>query len=611
MSILVLSDQLASQIAAGEVVERPASVVKELVENALDAGATVVNVDVREGGRAFIQIADNGHGIPADEVETAFLRHATSKLRSAADLAAIGTLGFRGEALAAIAAVSQTTVVTRTREAAVGVRLTLAGGHITQRESVGAPAGTVIAVENLFYNVPARLKFLKTVATEKRLIDELITRYALAYPHVRFRLTHDGRITFQTSGQGEVREVLAAVYGAELARELVELAEEQRGGGAEEPDSAIPIPHSPIRISGFVAPPNEHRASRQHITLFVNGRWVRDNNLTYAIVQAYHTLLPVGRYPLALIFINLSLEAVDVNVHPAKTEVRFHEGSRVFGAVQKAVRGAVVGQMEVRGIRPFTTLTQLPTWGNSGAASQSFVRPQEWLDDPDMGQMGLELPTAVPPAMPVVGESPPSPPPPQRHLAGDKLPIMRVVGQVGASYIITEGPEGMFLIDQHAAHERIMYEKYMAAYARQAIARQGLVGGAVIQLAPDQSRLLEENLPILAQLGFEIEPFGPQSFVIRAVPAFVATADPVRIVADVVGDLEREATPLQDKIEAKIVRRVCKTATIKAGHTLSTAEMEALVRNLEACDNPHTCPHGRPTLIFLSVAQLAREFGRT
>ncbi|MBK8430012.1 MAG: ATP-binding protein [Chloroflexi bacterium] len=231
MSILVLSDQLASQIAAGEVVERPASVVKELVENALDAGATVVNVDVREGGRAFIQIADNGHGIPADEVETAFLRHATSKLRSAADLAAIGTLGFRGEALAAIAAVSQTTVVTRTREAAVGVRLTLAGGHITQRESVGAPAGTVIAVENLFYNVPARLKFLKTVATEKRLIDELITRYALAYPHVRFRLTHDGRITFQTSGQGEVREVLAAVYGAELARELVELAEEQRGGG--------------------------------------------------------------------------------------------------------------------------------------------------------------------------------------------------------------------------------------------------------------------------------------------------------------------------------------------------------------------------------------------
>lgn len=612
MPIHLLPDQLASQIAAGEVVERPASVVKELVENALDAGATVINVDVREGGRSFIQIADNGHGIPADEVETAFLRHATSKLSTAADLAAIATLGFRGEALAAIAAVSHFSVVTRTREAAVGVRLVMAGGHITQRESVGAPAGTVMAVENLFYNVPARLKFLKTIPTEKRLIDELITRYALAYPQVRFRLTHDGRITFQTSGQGTVRDVLVAVYGPELARELLEI-----GGETAETAEIDTPPHS-INVTGFVAPPSEHRANRQHITLFVNGRWVRDNNLTYAIIQAYHTLLPVGRYPLALVFVTLPLDAVDVNVHPTKTEVRFHDPNKAFGAVQKVVRQTIIGQTEVRGVRPFATLTQLPTWGNSGHLQNSFVAPTDWLatdeDEPAVsgvnpaGQMGLGLPTAVPPPF-TAAQGTAAPPP--LNLAGDKLPIMRVVGQVGASYIITEGPEGLFLIDQHAAHERIMYEKYMAAYERQAIASQGLVAGTVIHLPPDQSLLLGDYLPILNKLGFAIEAFGPQSFVIRAVPAFVATADPLRIVGDVVADLEREANPLQEKIEAKIVRRVCKTATIKAGHTLSMAEMEALVRNLEACANPHTCPHGRPTLIFLSVAQLAREFGRT
>ena len=616
MPIHLLPDQLASQIAAGEVVERPASVVKELIENALDAGATTINLDVRQGGRSFIQVADNGHGIPADEVETAFLRHATSKLNSADELAAIRTLGFRGEALAAISAVSNLTVVTRTREAAVGVRLTLAGGHIVQRESVGAPMGTVMAVENLFYNVPARLKFLKTITTEKRLIDELITRYALAYPAVRFRLTHDGRITFQTSGQGDVREVLAAVYGPELARDLLEIGQ----GTMDEEQSAIPNPQSPIHISGFSAPPSEHRSSRQHITLFVNGRWVRDTNLTYAIIQAYHTLLPVGRYPVALIFVHLPLEEVDVNVHPTKTEVRFHDPSKVFGAVQRAVRETIIGQSEVRGVRPFATLTQLPAWGNTASVQNSFIAPTDWLgaeqDEPDTaddparptGQMGLGMPaTTPPPFAPATGQMAPPPP---LHLAGSKLPIMRVVGQVGASYIITEGPDGLFLIDQHAAHERIMYEKYMAAYEQQAIASQGLVTGTVIQLSPSQSHLLEEHLPVLAKLGFAIEPFGPQSFVIRAVPAFVATADPTRLVADVVGDLEREAAPLQEKIEAKIVRRVCKTATIKAGHVLSTAEMEALVRNLEACANPHTCPHGRPTLIFLSVAQLAREFGR-
>ena len=329
MPIHILSDQVASQIAAGEVVERPSSVVKELVENAIDAGATTINIDVQNGGRQSIQIADNGSGIASAEIETAFLRHATSKLQTAADLNAIATLGFRGEALAAISAVSQVTVVSRASDGEAGIRLTMDGGHITNRETVGAPQGTVIAVENLFYNVPARLKFLKSVTTEKRLIDEFITRYALAYPHIRFRLTHNGRITFQSNGSGSTLDVLVAIYGPETARQLLQIeegegrSEERREKGEEREESPLAPRPSPLTVSGFVGPPSLHWSNRNHITLFVNGRYIKDNSLTYAVIQAYHTLLPTGRYPFGLIFITLPPEDVDVNVHPTKTEVRF------------------------------------------------------------------------------------------------------------------------------------------------------------------------------------------------------------------------------------------------------------------------------------------------
>ena len=328
--IHVLPDQLASQIAAGEVVERPSSVVKELVENSIDAGATAITIDIRGGGRQLIQVADNGSGIDAAEIETAFLRHATSKLSTADDLHAIRTLGFRGEALAAIAAVSQVTVVSRARDAATGTRLVLDGGQVMTRETVGAPAGTVIAVENLFYNVPARLKFLKSITTEKRLIDEFVTRYALAYPAIRFRLTHDNRITFQTTGNGQTADVLLAVYGPETVRQLIAVQPEERD-------------ERPVRVRGYVSDPALNWGNRNHIQLFVNGRAVRDNRLTFAVVQAYHTLLPVGRYPLGLLFLDLPPEDVDVNVHPAKVEVRFRDEGAMFSAVQREVRAVLLG----------------------------------------------------------------------------------------------------------------------------------------------------------------------------------------------------------------------------------------------------------------------------
>jgi DNA mismatch repair protein MutL len=600
MPIIVLTDQLASQIAAGEVVERPASVVKELIENAIDAGAKTINVDIRGGGRELVQVADNGYGIGGSEVETAFLRHATSKLESAEDLKSIRTLGFRGEALAAIAAVSRVTAVSRSVDESAGTRLTLEGGKLTSKEIVGAPQGTVIAVANLFYNVPARLKFLKSVTTEKRLIDEYVTRYALAYPGIRFRLTHDNRITFQSIG-GNLLDVLTAVYGPDTAKQLLALREQ---GRATTPSSDMP---ATIEVSGYVAPPDLNWSNRNQITLYVNGRWIKDNRLTYAVIQAYHTLLPVGRFPLAVVFMSMPPEMVDVNVHPAKTEVRFRQANAAFGAIQRTVRQTLISDSPIPHATHFSSITDPALF----AAGDQKGHVQ--TGDPiDTSELDLKWNTELSTGFGTEGDSIESP---QSTDGGGKLPIMRVVGQVGASYIITEGPEGLYLIDQHAAHERVLYEKFMSAWeengTQEGMVSQGLVSGIAVQLSPSQATILGDQLELMERIGFQIEPFGPNTFMVRSVPAMLTKLDPERSVQEVVEDLERGDAPLQSRIESRIILRVCKSAAVKAGQTLSRQEMEAMIRQLEGCRNPHTCPHGRPTLIHLSATQLAREFGRT
>ena len=608
MTIHVLSDQLASQIAAGEVVERPFSAVKELVENSIDAGATAITVDIRGGGRDLIQVADNGSGIEAAEIETAFLRHATSKLNSADDLHAIRTLGFRGEALAAIAAVSRLTVVSRARETATGTRLVLDGGHVVGRESVGAPVGTVIAVENLFFNVPARLKFLKSVTTEKRLIDEFVTRYALAYPGIRFRLTHDNRVTFQSTGNGETADVLLAVYGPDTVRQLIPIGDGESDG-------------RPVRVRGYVSDPALTWANRSHIQLFVNGRYIRDNRLTFAVVQAYHTLLPGGRFPLGLLFIDMPPADVDVNVHPTKIEVRFRDEGAMFGAVQREVRAALLGSAPVRAMGGWPAEDARPaTWGGWGAPS-GYGRREEHDDGSDMPAAQLDIPWQLrgpegdAPADslaldPAPGHRPDAPLPGVAS-SGARLPIMRVIGQVGAAYIIAEGPDGLFLIDQHAAHERVLYEQFLGQRQAHQVISQGLVAPATVYLSPSQARLVEERGDLLVELGFTVEPFGPGAVQVRAVPAMLSRSDPSASLLAVVGELENETTPLKAQTEAAVIKRVCKTAAIKAGQTMTRAEMEALIAQLEACETPHTCPHGRPTLIHLSAATLARQFGRT
>ncbi len=601
MQIKVLSEHLASKIAAGEVVERPASVVKELVENAIDAGATTINVDIRQGGRELIQIADNGIGIGADQVETAFIRHATSKLDSAESLAAIKTLGFRGEALAAIASVSRVTVVSRSADESAGTRLVLEGGSVQDHDQVGAPQGTVIAVENLFFNTPARLKFLKSASSEKRAIDEFLTRYALAYPEIRFRLTNNGRVSFQTGGSGKVSDVLIDVYGVEVGREFVAV----NSAETSPPDQLGDSNHSSgsYKMSGYISPPSIHRSNRSNITFFVNGRWIKDQRLNYAVIEAYHTLLPSGRYPLAVIFIEMPFEDVDVNVHPMKTEVRFQHPRKLFSLVQRPVRATLLDRTPATALNEgyFEQLTPSP-WSNQrqpsgdwGAMGQQDALDFQHADQMPPIQNGAQIGQEQHPAL---------------GLGGDRLPIMRVVGQIQAAYIITEGPEGMFLIDQHAAHERILFEQFMQAWQTKSVASQQLVTGLPVEVTAGQATLLEENLSRLQQIGFVVEPFGPATFSVRAVPALLAKIDPAEALRAMVDDLESDQQPMQTEVEKAMIMRACKSAAVKAGQILSMPEMEAMVRQLEACETPHSCPHGRPTLIHLSVNQLIKSFGR-
>jgi DNA mismatch repair protein MutL len=581
MPIRLLPPEVASQIAAGEVVERPASVVKELLENALDASAKSVSVTIGAAGRTLIQVADDGCGIPADELPLAVARYATSKLARAEELFAISTLGFRGEALASIGSVARLTITSRTADSAAGARLHVEGGATGRVEIIGAPVGTLVRAEDLFYNVPARLKFLKKDMTERRAIDALLARYALAYPHVRIKLTEGKTSSLQTSGDGDQRAILAALYGVEVGKQMLEVLAEETG----------------MKLTGFISPTALTRSNRREITFFINGRWVQNVPLSAALLQAYHTLLMVGRYPLAVLFLEVEPADVDVNVHPAKAEVRFREQDRIFSFVQRAVRRALLAYAPVPQVAPTlwgTPARQVdPAW--SFASDQSSVTS-------DQLPVGTEPPEVPPPSLL------PSPPAPPLH--SPPVPLLRLIGQIGATYLVAEGPDGLYLIDQHAAHERVLFEKLMAQHNLKIIPSQALLTPAVIHLPPQSTETLISNLPILQHFGFEVEPFGPNTFQVRAVPLLFVDSDPSAALRAVVEDFEEDETPLQAEVEARVAGRVCKRLAVKAGQVLSPEEQRALLNDLETCASPRTCPHGRPTMIHLSVDMLERQFGR-
>ena len=590
MPIHVLPPDVSSKIAAGEVAERPASVVKELIENSLDAGATDISIEVRGGGVDLIRVVDNGVGISSGEAELAFERFATSKLVDPSDLGSIATLGFRGEALPSIGAVSHATMVTRPPAETSGTRIEVSEGRVVSSSPEGAPSGTSVTVRQLFRNVPARRKFLRSASAEASRTQALVDRYTLAYPAVRFGLRVEDREVLASAGSGDAREAVAAVYGADVAEAMLELAPPGPPDGGRAP-----------RVSGMIAPGSVSRANRNRITIFVNGRWVQNRMLSYALQEAYHGFLPERRYPVAVVEIALPYGDVDVNVHPGKSEVRFrHEGS-VFAALQQAVRQTLTAHSPV----PELGAASVPR----PAPSQPAVEHSFWPVGPPGGLVGGEPEAQATVAPPSHESHGPGPVPPAPSLAPSAaLPSLRVLGQVQSTYIAAEGPDGVYLIDQHAAHERVLFERVKAEALAGEPEVQGLMEPVTIALDRRQVELLEAHGGLVRQMGFQVEPFGGDTYILRGVSALVAEGDPARSFLDVL-DLMSEGGGFESWEERAAYSIACHGA-IRAGKTLTTEEMAELGRQLEACEQPHTCPHGRPTMIHMSSARLEREFGR-
>ncbi|MFC1871453.1 DNA mismatch repair endonuclease MutL [Chloroflexota bacterium] len=562
MPIKVLDKGLVARIAAGEVVERPASVIKELVENALDAGSSQISVEIRGGGVNLLRVTDNGAGIPPPELELAFERYATSKLGSFEDLESITSLGFRGEALPSIAAVAEVDVVTSTPGEALGAFISLQDGVITARKSQGRSPGTTVTVKNLFRTVPARLKFLKSPATENSHIGNVVSQYALAFPEAKFSLTIDNRVVLRTPGSGQLVDSVAEIYGLEVARNMLTV------------DTA---PDSLPAVTGMAGSPAISRSNRGYLSFFVNHRWITSRVLARAVEEAYHGLLMVGKYPIAVINIQVPPQVVDVNIHPTKTEVKFQQEHVVFSAVQKAVRQALVAQMPVPNINTVSPVQ----------SSTVESPPPLW--------------TLV-----VTGRTPQHPIAPVTPALS--LPVLRVLGQLGSTYIVAEGPEGLYLIDQHAAHERVLFEEIKRQRSQAGVEVQGLLEPISLELDPKQAEVLKSNYPSLVEFGFSLEPFGDRTFLVRAVPALLSDRDWKATLTELCTLMA--AGDRDDWTEALSISMACHSA-VRAGQTLTDSELRELVRQLEETTVPNTCPHGRPVMICLSSGQLGREFGRS
>ena len=584
MPIHVLPPDVAAKIAAGEVIERPVSVAKELMENAIDAGADDIRLETVQGGRRLIRVSDNGCGIASAEVELAFARHATSKLDSAEDLYHLRTLGFRGEALASIAAVSRLTLSTRTADEEVGTVIRIEGGTIISREGQGRPAGTVVQVENLFFNTPARLKFLRSDPTEAGHIARLVSSYSLAYPEKRFSLQHNDRLILRTTGSGSLYEAIVAIHGLDVAEQVLELP---RPEGAE----------GLVQVWGYIGPPALHRADRQELVFFVNRRWIQDNALAYAVTEAYRTLLPTGRHPLVVLNIALPPEEVDVNIHPTKREVRFRQAREVFSAVQKVVRTTLMAQRLAPVI--ISAIPSAPGWG------QRSPFPERRSLSVEQARLAVEAQRTgeTPPLQREMGSLTTTQPQPAQ-----RLPMLRVLGQVAQTYIIAEGPGGMYLMDQHAAHERIRYEELVVQRGKGGVVSQELLDPTPVELSPQQATLLEAHLDALDAYGFEIVPFGGTTFLVKRVPASLTGQEVLAAIMEMVEAAQSGGAGYSWE-EGTLITLSCHTA-VRAGQTLSLEEMRDLVRQLERATLPHSCPHGRPTMVHLSQAQLAKEFGR-
>lgn len=629
--IRILPPAIAAQIAAGEVVERPASVIKELVENAIDAGAQTISVEINGGGVKEMIIRDDGHGIPADQIETAFARHATSKLSAAEDLFAIHTLGFRGEALPSIAAVAQVSCTSRTHDAQSAVELRIAGSEVQDKRMVGAPVGTTFIIRNLFYNLPVRREFLRTPGVESAAVNAVITHYALAYPNIRFLLTIDGKLRTQTSGNGDLRDVLLAVYGLDVVKNLVPVQMTQGEG----------MYH--VSIHGYISNATISRGNREAMHISVNGRAVAPRNHIAGIFDdTYHTLLMKGRFPYVMVSIQVDPSAVDVNIHPTKSEVKFRDPEYVRHNLVNAMRPLIQGTAVVpewklpepaqaapaptqpersASERRLDYLSNLDRRGSTTTPTSRSEQPKTPQRERNYEQDLFPPPAAPAPTQPRL----PSMAPESAQVAGaavaaaitqqraqhhGPLPALRIIGQLAGLYILAEDDaHDLYIIDQHAAHERINYERLMNQRQRGKIETQPMLIPQQCDFGANDTIILAEYADTLKEWGFVVSEQA-QSIIVHTIPATVHPSRVESALLQIAGYLRDGggSTPA-DWQEKMLITLSCHTS-IRAGQTLSIAEQQALLEQLAQCQGPRTCPHGRPTVISMRLDQFARQFGR-
>ena len=636
--IIRLSPHVANLIAAGEVVERPASVVKELLENAVDAGASQITVEIRDGGMTFLRVTDNGCGMAPEDAKTAFLRHATSKLRTADDLAAISTMGFRGEALAAIASVSRIVIMTKTASAIAGTSLTLEAGKILEESEAGCPEGTTIIVRDLFFNTPARMKFMKSDTVEGGRVAAAVQMQALAHPSIAFRFLRDGKEVLSTPGTGDLNAALYCVYGRDCARMV-----------------KVDSRWESYSLTGFVSKPTDARPSRSLQTFFVNGRPVKSKLLVAALEEAYRNQIMVGKFPACVLHLTLPAHTVDVNVHPAKTEVKFLSEKAVFDCVHYGVLGALnktpdrpqvqfkqapapqiqkpaISQpqkaaapkqenffrtMTAEEYKTFSTALKDAPQPKKEAAVATAMKVERSV--PPVAREPITLPKAAPlPPMPPAPAKPvtpvvPLPPlpeePQQQELPMPKEIPWRMVGELYRSYILVEQGDDAFLIDKHAAHERILFDKLKANQER--ISSQMLLSPIPLRTSADNAALLLANKSLLEELGFEVEEFGDNTLVLRQIPMDLSPEDARDAAEALAADLASGRRENQDNVRDELLHTVACKAAIKAGWKNDEAELLALVKQVMAREDLKYCPHGRPICISLSKKQLEKQFKRS
>ncbi|MGI8438267.1 MAG: DNA mismatch repair endonuclease MutL [Chthoniobacterales bacterium] len=584
--IRLLSDTLASQVAAGEVVERPASVVKELVENSLDADARKIEVNIRRGGISLVRVIDDGCGMDRDDALLSLERHATSKIRSASDLSAIATLGFRGEALPSIASVSRFRLTTREPDAVAGTEIVVAGGRIEAVRDGGETPGTQIEVRSLFYNLPARRKFLRTENTESRHVEHQLHLQAIGHPEVGFVFVRDDRVVFQLPASESLRDRLRDLHGSALVEQLLEVVNPRAKGGPT--------------ISGLIGRAGISRQTRSQQFVFVNGRAIESPVLTAALREGYHTALMKGQFPVTFLFVRLDPAAVDVNVHPAKREVRFRDPSGVREAIVRAVRATLESGREdwQEQFRPREAISVLPPPPLALTAAAPLPVPAAPTPHEDFPDQTPLLPTDDAQLVRAAPERP----------RGSEFQIIGVLNRL---YILMENREGLVLVDQHAAHERILFEELRRRMEEKGVPSQRLLLPQTFDLPPRDAEWVERNLPTLQKMGIGIEPFGAQTFKIDSLPTFLQAPDPVSFMRGVIDGL-RSASSSTSALrlgEDMIAKTVCRHA-VKANDPLRFLEVEKLIRDLLACDLPYCCPHGRPTMIQISLGELEKKFGR-